>query len=1312
MKKNIVYMLLLFLSVGINTFGQKYLPQYIKTPFAPPISNSPSNNSTNAVSTSNLTVPKLIPPAPNAASLGSFGDINVNPNSGQLSPAIPIYEIKLNDFSYPIALTYSSNGLKMSDVPGWVGMGWSLNAFGVINRQMRGIPDEQKYGYNGINATGAVIKDFSNGIYTTFEGLSKEAFAKKCYEFDFDSEPDLFTFNAGSVGGKFYFGHEQIASPTKNGTLIPYSDVKVLATFNTSTPNIFNQLNQRGVIDEFKVTDSNGAVYTFNIKDGTIFGNSDDEFPFANRYNAWYLSNITTPNGNTIDFYYKDRKITNPANFSQNALIPLYAESGWNVGSHVKLPKSYQEQVIDMNLERIEVNQGKDGIIRFIEQSNDRDDWTFTDTKGSGKKPRALSKISIENGLAEIIKEFEFKYIEGVNRLMLRSLTEKNGSSAMPPHIFNYYQETLVPRYVDFGATTFEEDYWGYKNGIVSEKLIPEFTITNLASNNKLVSIVGTNKQPDANNAKFGQLEKITFPTQGTTIFDYEGNNFLSRVVPNDICVGPFTTLLGEVEAVMSNYDYSLGGVVTQQIVTVPSGVPTDKICMQIAYHISIGGASSTDEVTGSVSIYDEQNNMVDTRTIVAKRGQSQVLNETVIERYEYLFSRNSTPGRTFRIVAELYTENGISVISNNRARITVNINPYSTTNPTFVQKNAGGLRIKKVISCPDNTITGCIIKEYEYLDTDNLSSGKLLTNPFYTYNSYKDIGTGRVGDTGGEITIGVLHRGITSASQIPITSSGGNHIYYERIKVKNGGFNASGLPVFSGYTVSTFVPVSEQQDEFLATYYGYPIYSPVISKDWRRGKPKNTRTFNEGNVILQETTNIYGIKNENNTTPIAVKWGVVRYDKDDRASVYGSFSYGTYLGFDFHKTSSSIAYFYDVNYTPSSQTSVNQTLDNNYDGANIVNPTLRHYNITKTTTQSSKGETLINELSYPNDLISDAEFGMSAVNLRSKSMIGKVLKSVNKRNGNIININAYYYSVFDGRVLMSKTKSFIGSNSNPEIIDFLVYDKKGNLNEFKLNEGISTSLVWAYNSTYPIVEAKNATKAQIASIINFDNVGDNNSDSDILNIGNQIRSSLNRALVTSYTYKKGVGISTTTDPSGLRNTYKYDKLNRLEYIKDINENLIKSYHYNYATPTAAGTAQAMAFSAQLDARNEQINLSFAYPATEVVKYEIQRGQGNEPLKLWVTVDGNNNTKIDPNYTPNQNIYKYEIRAILSNGTVTEWKPLNLNLPNNCTGKLQLMKNGAILATKPIVDKACYELILDEGFETQDNADYTGETEN
>lgn len=85
-------------------------------------------------------------PSANAASLGKYGDIPVSYHTGTPEISIPIYTVKQGSLSLPISLSYHSSGIRVSEVASWVGLGWSLNAGGVVTRTIHGGPDDGAWG--------------------------------------------------------------------------------------------------------------------------------------------------------------------------------------------------------------------------------------------------------------------------------------------------------------------------------------------------------------------------------------------------------------------------------------------------------------------------------------------------------------------------------------------------------------------------------------------------------------------------------------------------------------------------------------------------------------------------------------------------------------------------------------------------------------------------------------------------------------------------------------------------------------------------------------------------------------------------------------------------------------------------------------------------------------------------------------------------------------------------------------------------------------------------------------------------------------
>lgn len=146
--------------------------------------------------------------------------------------------------------------------------------------------------------------------------------------------------------------------------------------------------------------------------------------------------------------------------------------------------------------------------------------------------------------------------------------------------------------------------------------------------------------------------------------------------------------------------------------------------------------------------------------------------------------------------------------------------------------------------------------------------------------------------------------------------------------------------------------------------------------------------------------------------------------------------------------------------------------------------------------------------------------------------------------------------------------------NGNEEIINqrkITQYDDKGNILEYSTEEGIPVTMIWGYNKTLPIAKIEGATYSLVSQYVS-DIIAKSNNDTDtsseqiLIDALDAFRK--NTAFVnyqiTTYTYDPLVGITTTTSPSGMRETYQYDKLGRLEKIIDVDGKLIKEMKYNF----------------------------------------------------------------------------------------------------------------------------------------------------
>ena len=88
------------------------------------------------------TLPVVVMPSPNSATLTRMVSENVDLYTGKLSIDIPLYSLKSRNIEVPISMQTCANSPKVNDIATWAGLGWNLNAGGFITRVMKNLPDE------------------------------------------------------------------------------------------------------------------------------------------------------------------------------------------------------------------------------------------------------------------------------------------------------------------------------------------------------------------------------------------------------------------------------------------------------------------------------------------------------------------------------------------------------------------------------------------------------------------------------------------------------------------------------------------------------------------------------------------------------------------------------------------------------------------------------------------------------------------------------------------------------------------------------------------------------------------------------------------------------------------------------------------------------------------------------------------------------------------------------------------------------------------------------------------------------------------
>src|SRR5690606_15663780 len=223
------------------------------------------------------TATDLLPPSPNAASLGRYGGTQIGIASGTVQQRVDLVTLGSSKLNVPVYLTYASNGVKVDEIASRVGMSWNLQAGGVITRTVYGDPDELRSRVGPINYTvhNRAFVNVMESLVHVNGGLSAV-----------DGEPDVFTFSFQGYSGRFILDSSlQPVLLTHNGLDIVRNSA---TSFTIRTPDgITYRFGGTGAVESVVKT-SSGCGKTFN----------------SNVNTAFYLREIAHPNGDVITFSY------------------------------------------------------------------------------------------------------------------------------------------------------------------------------------------------------------------------------------------------------------------------------------------------------------------------------------------------------------------------------------------------------------------------------------------------------------------------------------------------------------------------------------------------------------------------------------------------------------------------------------------------------------------------------------------------------------------------------------------------------------------------------------------------------------------------------------------------------------------------------------------------------------------------------------------------------------------------------------------------------------------------------------------------
>jgi len=457
-----------------------------------------------------MTLPQVTPKSPNAAGFDKYVDVPVSLSRGIPDVSIPITRINIDGLTIPISLTYHNTGLQIDEIPSWVGLGWDLQAGGMISFQQKDLNDFDPF---GLVANASSYQDLSNFLRGNLTSTQVFDYQERILNDLEDAQFDLYNINFLGYTGTVYFDSAGQAHIT------PKSDLKVLKTSNG-----------------LKVIDLSGNTFFFETPENAIsYPLSDVEIRRSfSGISAYYLSRIITLSGRTIDFKYRTYNLqynrTNQSilfhpSVNQNCPGNLVSVNDTYVSTDFLLPDSilYDE-----------------GFIKFVSSNPPRQDLLKIN---SNDNIPSLSGIVIGNNKGAIITQFNLTqgYFGNNDRLKLSSVQEQNGTVSGRNWQFGYYGDDFAafPPFFSKG-----KDHWGFYNGKSNPSLIPAAGYDTLLPNwINMLSSAYADRTSDFASSQLGLLHTLRYPTGGMSTFDYEPNQVRIHNYSDITGLSPFLQL-------------------------------------------------------------------------------------------------------------------------------------------------------------------------------------------------------------------------------------------------------------------------------------------------------------------------------------------------------------------------------------------------------------------------------------------------------------------------------------------------------------------------------------------------------------------------------------------------------------------------------------------------------------------------------------------------------------------------------------------------------------------------------------------------
>jgi hypothetical protein len=722
----------------------------------------------------------LSAPSPTTAALAKFTEVPVSGFTGSPNISIPLYEINTSFTKLPISLNYQAAGITVDQEATNVGLGWSLNAGGVVSRSVFGKADDGSY---------QMYRMDRQSIFNVNDPVDYSQ-AQSLFDNSIDGVPDLYSYTLPGYAGKFIIA-DQIRQ-------LPLTNLRI------------TERSEGG----FDIIAPDGNKYVFDATETSR--NRTDGGATTNTV-GWYLTKILSADrSDSVVFTYANTRYVNGSGRSFTREFYQANGNGWG-GLGAYSENSFTNQIFGKQLTRIDFNQGS---VEFNISWNTREDIA----SGTDFSVPLVSSVVVKNKSGTALRTISLRYGYFTNgrttqddkRLKLSGVYINGGNSTdtLKAQRYNlFYDGIELP-----SKSSFSQDHWGYYNGVNNSTLLPSYTtcVNRPAPPNcysclgqpSTLTFDGADRETRGQFAAAGMLERITYPTGGYTSFEWEPHDVLNYEAPT-------TTYsqrdIGSAESHPAGTSFVTDSSADYYVN--PSTYPQG-ICGAVYGAMEIPSGSWDDDVlithaSGSAIVYKR-----------AGRVPVAVLNFNFSPSYEYNFSTNFNleAGQSYFVVTKV-RHMGFSVNANMTASV--------ETVVTVPNKVVGGCRIKKVTFL-DPVAGKSLVKTYEYrMPGDTVhSSGRIHRIPMYDRTIMRFEQQGKGCDYFERFGIRLTSNSLTSLGS-------GSHVGYSYVKENIGVDGAN------GYIISNYANM-DSENEFNATWRvgylqskaTYNAQSQLVSKE------------------------------------------------------------------------------------------------------------------------------------------------------------------------------------------------------------------------------------------------------------------------------------------------------------------------------------------------------------------------------------------------------------------------------------------------------------------------------------------------